>query len=58
MHQLLKALGPNVALVMSFNNDGTTNWGDSQVILLTGLEDADAPPISHQRLTRTLKQAV
>lgn len=58
MHQLLKTLGPNVALVMSFNGDGTTNWGDSQVMLLPGTEDADAPPVSHERLTRTLKQAV
>ena len=29
---LLKDLGPKTAIVMEFNDDGTTNWSDSTAV--------------------------
>lgn len=51
MNELLKALGPKTALVMSFDNDGLTNWGECTVVPLKGEQCAEAPPESQERLS-------
>ncbi len=46
---LLTALGPDCALVMSFDDDGLADWSNCAV-LPTGAEASSDAPVSHERL--------